>query len=177
MFSGFELSTRNIEKICNLDELKRNSEIRELSRCPIEGHNGHWEGERGDSKWIPDKEYIPPCSNIEGKTWGEILDNNGIDGIEYKDGEPDFSPIAKETVEIDDFTGNRAKNFDQADEKLAEKLNCYPEDVEKMRKENNETWHECPDCKTMKLVPSEIHNNIPHTGGISEYNSKNEVKK
>ena len=43
-----------------------------------------------------------------------------------------------------------------------------PEDVAKWRKENGYTWHECKDMKTMQKVPSEVHNNIPHSGGISE---------
>lgn len=33
--------------------------------CPIEGNNGHWDGERGDSKWIPDQDYVPP--EVKGK--------------------------------------------------------------------------------------------------------------
>ena len=167
-FERFSIE-KNIEK-SSIEKLKPTLEL----RTPIEGHNGHWEGERGDSKWIPNKEEIPKCSNPENKTWGEILEEHKIDGIEYKDGEPNFE--SKETVEIEDFTDSRAKNFDQADEKLAEKWDCSKEDVEKWRKENNYTWHECPDCKTMKLVSSEIHNNMPHDGGISAYKNRNEVK-
>ncbi len=49
------------------------------------------------------------------KTWGEILDKNGIDGIEFKDGEPDFTPVSKGTVEIDDFTIIEMIIFYQAD--------------------------------------------------------------
>ena len=30
------------------------------------------------------------------------------------------------------------------------------------------TWHECVSCKTMMKVPTEIHGNVPHAGGISE---------
>ena len=32
------------------------------------------------------------------------------------------------------------------------------------------TWHECANCKTMMKVPTEIHGNIIHSGGISEIN-------
>lgn len=171
---------KSIENIVNKEKLKiwDKLDVMELSRCPIEGHNGHWEDKKGDSEWKPNKADIPPCSNPENKNWGQILEKHKIDGIEYKDGKPDFSPIAKNTVEIDDFTENRAKNFEQADEKLAkqspEKWKSA-EDVENWRKENNYTWHECSDCKTMQLVPSEVHNNMPHSGGISEYKSKKEV--
>lgn len=134
--------------------------------CPIE--NGEWSGERGDSKWIPDYGYIPLKVNPEGKTWGEILKEFGIDGIVFKDGEPDFSKISKENVEIVPFTDRRDDNFTKADIESAKQRGCSPDDVRKWRKENGYTWHECKDMKTMQKVPSIIHNNISHSGGISE---------
>lgn len=143
------------------------------SRCPIEGHGGHWEGERGDSRWDPERETTPTTYNPNEKTWGEILDEHGIDGVDYKDGEPDFSDVSKGDVKIDDFTDDRDSNFSQADEKLAEQKGCSPEDVKKWRKENGYTWHECGDCESMQKVPSEVHNNMPHSGGISEYKKRN----
>ena len=30
------------------------------------------------------------------------------------------------------------------------------------------TWHECKDCEILLKVPTEIHGNVPHAGGISE---------
>ena len=140
-----------------------------VSGCPIEGHNGHGDGLRGDSKWIPDREATPTRYNPDGLTWGEILDKYGIDGIDYKDGNPDFSSVSRGEVEIDDFTDDRTSNFAQADEALAKQKGCSPEDVKKWREENGYTWHECKDCKTMQKVPREIHNNMDHTGGVSEY--------
>lgn len=134
--------------------------------CPLE--HGHWDGERGDSKWYPAPDYIPQKSNPENKTWGEILKKYGIDGIPFKDGEPDFSEVSKGTVEIDGFSERREDNFDKADIELAKQRGCSPEEVKKWRKENNYTWHECKDKKTMQKVPSEIHNNISHSGGIAE---------
>ncbi|WP_426709741.1 HNH endonuclease [Cetobacterium sp. SF1] len=133
-------------------------------------NDGKWSGSRGNSTWIPDRDKIPSgrATNYEGQSWGKILDNHKIDGISFKDGEPDFRPIAKETVRIDNFTERRSKNFLQADEKAAKKLNCSPEDIRKLRQEHGYTWHERRDCRTMDLVPSEVHNNIPHSGGISE---------
>ena len=92
-----------------------------VSGCPIEGHNGIWDGFRGNSMWRPDREAIPTRYNPDGLTWGQILDKYGIEGIEYKDGDPDFSTVSKGEVEIDDFTDDRPSNFAQADEALA----CY----------------------------------------------------
>ena len=148
-------------------------ELDEVKGCPIEGNGGHWEGERGNSKWLPNRDEIPknPLTNPDGLTWGQILDKYGIDGIEFKNGEPDFSPVAKGTVEIDHFTDNRygkGGNFDQACERLAEQRGCTKEEVKAWMKENKYTWHERSDCKTMDKVPTEIHGNIRHSGGISE---------
>lgn len=136
--------------------------------CPIEGNGGHWEGERGDSKWIPDREFIPRKANPEGKNWGEIMDKYGIDGIEFKGGQPDFSEISKGTVEIKSFSDSRTDNFDKADIELAKQKGVSPGEISKYRKEEGYTWHECADMKTMQLVPKDIHNNISHSGGISE---------
>lgn len=148
-------------------------ELDEVKGCLIEGNGGHWEGERGNSKWFPNRDEIPknPLTNPDGLTWGQILDKYGIDGIEFKNGEPDFSPVAKGTVEIDHFTDNRygkGGNFDQACERLAEQRGCTKEEVKVWMKENKYTWHERSDCKTMDKVPTEIHGNIRHSGGISE---------
>ncbi|TMV47031.1 HNH endonuclease [Paenibacillus mesophilus] len=146
-----------------------------LRNCPIEGNNGHWEGERGDSKWLPDRDYIPSevkgrtRSNPDGITMGELLDKYGIeDGIIYKDGEPDFSEVSKGNVEIEPFSTERSDNFDKADIELANQKGCAPEEVAQWRKDNNYTWHECRDMRTMQKVPNEIHANFPHSGGISE---------
>ncbi len=134
--------------------------------CPIE--NGTWDGDRGDSKWRPNGDFIPQKRNPENQTWDKILDKYDIDGIDFKDGEPDFDDISKGDVEIEGFSDSRDDNFDKADIKLAEQKGCSPEDVEKWRKSHGYTWHECKDMKTMQKVPSIVHNNVSHRGGISE---------
>ena len=146
---------KSIVKLCDVSK-----------NCPTE--NGVWQGERGNSKWCPDIDYVPLKSNPEGKTWGQILKMFGIDGINFKDGEPDFSSISKGTVEIEGFSEDRSENFDKADIQQAKKYGCTPEEVKKWRNENGYTWHECKDMGTMQKVPSIVHNNIPHRGGISE---------
>lgn len=138
--------------------------------------DGEWSGEVGNSKWCPDKNVEPSDSNYsnpDNKTWKDILDEYGIeDGIPFNDGEPDFSEVSKGTVEIDNFTDKRygkGGNFDQADTKLAEERGCTKEEVQQWRAENNYTWHELADCKTMQKVPREVHGNIAHTGGVAKY--------
>ena len=147
-----------------------------VSGCPIDGHGGHWDGLRGNSTWYPDRDEIPknPKTNPDGLTWGQILDKYGIDGIPFKDGEPDFSKVSKGEVEIDNFSENRygkGGNFDQACEKLAEPRGCTKEEVKTWMKENKYTWNEKSYCKTMQKVPTEVHGNVRHEGGISEIKS------
>lgn len=146
-----------------------------FSGCPKEGANGNWDGERGNSKWIPDDNYVP-CgqhTNPEGKTWKELKKDYGFDGIVFIEGEADFLEVAKETVEIEDFSTDRDDNFVAADEALAEKLKCSPDEIASMRKEERLTWHERKDQKTIDLVPMDIHGNVRHSGGIAE--AKKEV--
>ena len=146
----------------------------DFKHCPVDNqregneNNGHWEGDRGDSRWVPNRDDIPKKANPDGQCWGEILDKHGIDSIAFCHGEADFSCVSDWTVEIVGFTDSRSDNFDRADIALAKQMGCSPEEVAKARKEDGYTWHECSDMKTMQRVPSEVHNNIPHSGGISE---------
>ncbi len=138
---------------------------RDMRNCPVE--NGRWDGERGDSKWMPDPDCIPQKANPENKSWKDILEKSGIDGVKFKDGEPDFDSISKGTVKIEGFSASRDDNFDKADMALAQQRGCSPREVRQWRKEHKYTWHECKDMKTMQKVPSNIHNNISHRGGVS----------
>jgi len=113
------------------------------------------------------KSNILEKTNPDNQTWGEILDEHGIEGIPFKDGEPDFSETSKGTVEIENFSEDRSNNFDAADEKLVQERDCTKEDVRQWRKEHGYTWHECGDMKTMDKVPTKVHGNIPHEGGVS----------
>lgn len=150
----------------------------DASNAPKEGSNGHWGGDRGDSTWYPDPDYTPPekkansKSNPDGKTMEDLFKKHGgdvNDGVLFKDGDLDLSEFSVGTVEIDDFSGDRTPNFNQADKKLSEAEGGArtPEEIKKWWKENNYTWHESQDRKTMYLVPHEIHANITHKGGVS----------
>lgn len=139
--------------------------------------NGQWDNEEGDSRWKPNPQDVPSKSNPENKTWEEILSPYGVDGVDFHGEEPDFSPFSKGTVEIEGFSTERKDNYAKADEALAKQWNEEAKDgrtdwtsadVQQYRHDNKLTWHERSDMKTMDLVPSEIHSNIPHAGGISE---------
>lgn len=147
-----------------------------------ETHLGTWEGDRGESKFVPNPD------TVEGKAAKEKLAEKGLDGIEYKNAEPDFSKCAEATVRIDDMTQHRDDfwgndgtlkqgNFTQADIKCSEKWNAEAKDgktdwsardVNDWRHEHKCSWHERCDTRTMDLVPYEIHSHCKHLGGVSE---------
>ena len=143
---------------------------------------GRYTGVRGESK------FIPSPRSAEGNIVIKLLNHYGIDGINYRNAEPDFEPCAEAVVKISDMTDNRENytndlgedksgNFSQADVKLAEKWNLENRggrnnwkgrDVLNYRKANNLTWHEKCDTKTMVLVRTEINHFFKHSGGCSE---------
>lgn len=145
----------------------------EVIRLPANG--GEWVGEIGNSEWVPDDLLVPKQPPGNELSWREIKDKYGIESIPFNDGEPDFSAVSEATVEIDDFTTDRNANFTQADEACAKKWSEEDKDgrswtaadVKEYRKENQLSWHERSDQKTMDLVPQEVHGNVPHSGGIS----------
>lgn len=142
---------------------------------PIDSENGHWDGNRGESKFIPSPE------TEKGQKGIDKLSEYGMDGLPYKNGEADYSNCCEATVKIDNMTEFRPSNFDQADIKLAEKWNKESHngrndwtdlDVENFRKSNNLSWHECCDTETMQLVSRDIHGGdtsvFLHSGGVAE---------
>lgn len=162
-----KLEMSSSEKIPNFSDSNK-----EYSYLPKS--DGEWDGDRGNSVWMPENDKTPAFPG--DKAFGEILDKHNIQGIEFKEGEADFSNVAEGNVEIDDFTSERNENFTQADEKLAAEWSedqkndkdWSPKDVKEYRKEHDLTWHERSDMKTLDLVARELHGNIPHSGGISE---------
>lgn len=136
-----------------------------------------WTGERGNSESIPKE---PDMKNLLEKFDQESVSYNN-------DGIPDFSPFSRANVEIDNMSANRTGpegNFAQADEKLAEQFNAdkfngrknwTSSDVRNWRREDlkNETgmqwsWHEEPDRKTCRLIPTDINAYFGHLGGVGE---------
>lgn len=143
---------------------------------------GSYIGERGESK------YIPSGRSAEGVKVIEILKEYGLDGIEYRNAEPDFEVCSEAVVKIGGMTSNRENypdengipklgNFKQADIECAKKWNIEKRDnrtdwtgreVEEYRKKYGLTWHEKCDTETMVMVRSEINLYFKHSGGCSE---------
>lgn len=142
---------------------------------------GKWEGERGESLFIPTEQ------TESGKLAIEKLKEHGLEGIHYENAEPDFSKCAESTVTIENMTEERYDktvegqtlygNFAQADEACARvwnsvgkegRVNWEARDVKNWRQEQNFSWHERSDMKTMDLIPREIHSYFNHSGGVAE---------
>lgn len=150
------------------DATKLPNELRDVYKnCPKD--NGKWSGERGNSKWRPRENFTPLKSNPENKDWQIILKEYGLkQGVKFKQGEINLKKVCIAEVKITGFSDERSVNFAKADGQLAAKWKCRSLDVKNFRKEYSYTWHECKDMKTMQCVPSIVHNNIPHRGGVSE---------
>ncbi len=134
---------------------------------------GEWTGERGNSTFIPDEDYVPAnrnYSNLENRSMKDILGEFGENGVEFKDGYPDFSKFSEAEVKIENMTERRyglGGNFDQADEQLSKMTGMSKDEIRQMCIDKNLVWHECQDCQTMQLISREVHSNIPHSGGVS----------
>ena len=143
----------------------------------MENPNGKWSDDRGESMFIPTVDRVR-----------EILRNKGLEGINYKDGIPDFSPISEAKVTIQGMSQHRLSqmsengerivgNYEKADIECAKAWNLEQrdgkedwtnKDVKKWRVANGYTWHEHNDMKTCYLVPTEAHDVCRHLGGVSE---------
>jgi hypothetical protein len=151
---------------------KRIPRVRRNRLRPTTG--GRWTGKPGDSTWRPNPRSRPQRYNPDNLTWKRILKRYrvGRGGIGFRNNEPDFLPCVlkyngiKCTVRIDNFSAEREDNFNAADEALAKKLDASVFEIKGWRYAGY-TWHERSDRKTLDLVPTEVHANIPHQGGIA----------
>lgn len=138
-----------------------------IEHCPQKNsENGYFEGDRGESK------YVPHSKEVQNE-----LKKYNQDGIEYKNGVADFSKVSEAKVRISHMTSDRNNNFRQCDNTLAKQFNAQrkegktnwtPRDIKEYRKEHQLSWHEHNDGKTCYLVSQVIHTSCPHLGGVSE---------
>ncbi len=188
-YDGQDREARQRALMSTLDE--------RMAHVPKDGWRWVGDGGRGNSLALP--------SSAEA---GAALAARGLRGIEYRDGIPDFSPVAAAQVQLGYMTVNRTQNvgqigeeyglgrtrtdvrdlsdlhgtfyepsnMEQADILLAEQWTKEGrdgrpwtwQDVRKWRQENHYTWHELNDQTTMQLIPTEIHRDFTHLGGVAE---------
>lgn len=157
----FSIASSSEVKLCNEKFVEK-----AMKNVPV--NHGVWTGERGMSKWVPDDDFIPNRFNPNNLNLkNEILKYN-VDGIEYRNGIPDFSPFSEVTVNIENFTNNRFDNFAQANKILADQYGKSVRDIKEYIADNELTWHEDANIGTLQLVPKVIHS-VSHNGGFSKY--------
>lgn len=163
------------------------------THLPVDGKNGSWTGERGDSGWNPS---IPVQQ--------EVMQRYGKNSVIFKGGCPDFEPFAAFETYLEpsefqvsdrvqfkacseamsDFWGMVAERYcgnefdDPLDNTeyrtlLQKTFRCRVEELEEIQEalENAETpygytWHHDDQKGRMLLIPTVIHM-IPHEGGRS----------
>ncbi len=146
---------------------------------------GKWTGDPGNSMFIP-------ADTPENKEIIDFLNKCGMEGVEYKDGVPDFYFLSEATVEIPDMTEHRGNtrpdgkpgNYEQAYKTLANKFNNEEKDgrtdwttrdVQAWAKKHPElhdgqnlSVHENSDMKTCELIREDVHLFFKHIGGCAE---------
>ena len=179
------------------DDEEENDEIKNASETKLRpDKNGHWkdgDDSKGNSIWIPNGDHVLGKFNPEKETWDNNIRANTemiinihrnlhgkqglhLEGIKYKDDEPDFKPMSFGTVKLNAFSSNRDVNFAMANEAMARQLSKSKDrqytakEVDKWMKNNQYgipfTWHETPEGEVLK-VPSVLHGNASHTGGVN----------
>ena len=142
---------------------------------------GSFLGETGNSRFIPNSSL----AHTELKKYG-------INGVDYVNGYPDFSPFCRQTTPwgIFDFSADIGHmnvsrhnfkadgitvkgNYEQAEDTFCKIINnCRSErsitrtEFREWYKANKLTIHECPDGYGVMLVPSVIHDACRHDGAV-----------
>ena len=139
--------------------------------------NKHWTRE-GD-KLIPKSDSYPKPgrgghSNPDGLSMEGIMRKYGFDSIPLKkNGDIDWTNFSIYDVNIKGMSEIRVTsdgmkgNFNKADEML--KLQNISKTALEEKLNISLTWHENVNLKTMQLIPTEIHANIRHVGGVGNY--------
>lgn len=122
------------------------------------------------------KQRYESISGAELKEW--MKENYGVTSVDYEGNEPNFTPFEDPVLghaELEDFSIHRDQKegtFFQARKIVSERTGMSTAEIDQYMRENNLTWHECGDCKTVRAVPTVINTAFKHTGGISIERSK-----
>ncbi|MDD3137590.1 MAG: HNH endonuclease [Lachnospiraceae bacterium] len=162
-----------------LNEQQSEDYMREISenvrKSNLPKSKGTWENEVGNSGFYLDDEaefiYKEKTTGTEVTITGkELKEKYGMNEIEYKNGEPDFSLVEDEFLNrcrIDSLPVFRqGGSYKQAEEKFAGQTGLNVQEVRDYMKGNNLTFHESGDMHTISAIPSDIHSIFKHTGGI-----------
>jgi RHS repeat-associated protein len=127
-----------------------------LSRLPRS--DGYWDGEPGNSNWFSNK------SEVKNITGGE--------GVPFKDGHADFSKWSQGNFEFDNLTGHDT-DFDLVHGRLKEDFGLKSKaEAKRLMRRLGVTAHHHQDMKTIQLIPTDLHGNVPHEGGASKLRNR-----
>lgn len=150
-----------------------------IEGCPVGGNRfgtqspkeGWVHGERGQGNWDPSKSGLhqDKVAKIESVTGGKpIKFEEGYSHLSeytYKARSPDGKTVdARVEIELSP-NGDRNADFQRARKAMKEKLGV--DDFHEDDLPGKWTWHHDKDGTTMELVPTDLHGNIPHSGGVS----------
>lgn len=190
-----ERIVREMEEAGEIDVQPTNEQLDDLEHSTLDlptEKTGSFLGKKGNSEFRPNGKAALKKMGEYGKNTVEYKDGYP-DFSPFSEHNTKFGKLKCE-VEIPHMTDQRENpsweygrrpqgtahnpnydlgNFAQADNALLLKMqelnpNATVNDVVQFRKDNQLTWHECADGKTMQLVPQEIHNACRHSGGVSE---------
>jgi A nuclease of the HNH/ENDO VII superfamily with conserved WHH len=121
------------------------------SRLPAS--NGQWSGTPGNSDWTSSN------SDVNSVTGGQP--------IPFRDGYPDFSQWSEGTFIFDNLTGQNS-DFGMVYDAVANEYGLANRtEAQNFLRELGLTPHHVEDGRTIQLIPTALHNNIPHIGGAS----------
>lgn len=152
----------------------QNNNLRNLSMEDIITENNLQDG----IKYVDGYPDLSPYSiaNVE-VDFGDVL--KGVVPKKYRNKLQDeaFEKLAKQMNRTVDEV-KVMKGHSDAAQRLAKQWGCSEDEVFKRCGNPNRrlyTWHEEPDCKTLRLVPTEIHANLNHNGGIEMFKILNNI--
>jgi hypothetical protein len=133
-------------------------------------NNGSWSGEEGNSMWYPTNETVLNELRYYG---------NGVEGIMYHEGYPDFTPVQVYESKLNSqmYYRNDEYQFVDCTLELRDFLEDNPDLISYFDDEQlsaigrgqdripGYTWHHDIRDGRMQLVPTLIHKSFPHYGG------------
>ncbi len=117
--------------------------------------NGRWEGEPGNGTWYPDN---PDAQSVIGDQ-----------GVEFRNGRPDFSPWSRGEVEFEPgVLDGSDTDFTRVYEQLKVDRGLSSNNAARELLSNaGLTPHHHSDT-VIQLIPTDLHKNIPHIGSASD---------
>ena len=147
-------------------------------------NNGTWSGERGNSIWIPGDKSVLEDIQLYSEGMG-----HRVNGIEYRDGYADFSPVAIYTTTLSELLYERTDESQFLDcaldmrSEMEDNARLIPPDrsiiqwfdggsgIEIIGRGQagipGYTWHHDTQNGRIQLVPTSIHRACLHEGGRS----------